>query len=376
MPETIELLARKWWRFKSYELVDGFIRPREGAKLETFDPWQEMSDNGKPPYLTLTRLVESLSISSDGTEIKIAKSSEKELLDWCCRFGLLGLLPQQVLMFVLAPRWELVNNPFDMTLVPTQRCYLRTSMEWAGSRAVYEGKTAGRRRADQVVFFEKLPDRFQQPGVLFQDLSTGEIKQKSFTEAWRTFFPYLTAQEREAFRYPVPPSEAFWRMYAEPFSSFWKVATLFRETVEVLGYPKDNRTKSVVELDEGVELDKAKVDPLELMQGHRILCRLLESISPGFGLENDRWQQVWPCNSLLAAFALMYVHDLTSQNKYIRSCKMCSHLFTTSAWRGRFCTDACRWKMQKKIQRARANAPKVTSGRKKHMSSRRNLSRQ
>src|SRR5687767_12186968 len=92
-PEVIDLSIGLWWRFSSYEMVNGFIRPEPRAKLERYNPWSEYGPGHVSPYQSLINLIENLPVSSDGTVVKLRKENEKQLLDWCSKYGLLGLLP-------------------------------------------------------------------------------------------------------------------------------------------------------------------------------------------------------------------------------------------------------------------------------------------
>ncbi len=88
-----------WWRFSQYEIRDGAIQPAEGATLEGYDPWAEYeasrlkgSGSAEPPYQSLARLVQQASFTVDGL---LRPESEEAVLDWCSRYGLLGIVPQQ-----------------------------------------------------------------------------------------------------------------------------------------------------------------------------------------------------------------------------------------------------------------------------------------
>jgi len=109
------LISGMWWRYSDYQIVETpmpqnlapvmsdqfrYIRPAPGATLETY----------------------ALNVSggevADGSEsvtyediLKLDPKSESEVLDWCRRFGLLGILPQRAVLMRLAPRWRpIVDN--------------------------------------------------------------------------------------------------------------------------------------------------------------------------------------------------------------------------------------------------------------------------
>ena len=56
------IMGAPWWKFDSYEIRDGCIRPAANAKLEEYDPWQKFlqsrkTTNGQPPYQQLIQIL-------------------------------------------------------------------------------------------------------------------------------------------------------------------------------------------------------------------------------------------------------------------------------------------------------------------------------
>src|ERR1051325_4676587 len=91
-PELV-LSTGRWWRFMSYESVNGAIQPRSDADLLEYDPWEDYSQEGHAdaPYLSFTYLAD-LFESEDGIHTDIVRET---IIDWCNRHGLLGLLPHR-----------------------------------------------------------------------------------------------------------------------------------------------------------------------------------------------------------------------------------------------------------------------------------------
>ena len=152
MAQAFNPFTFSWWRFSSYELKDGYIRPAPGAKLELYDPWKPYRDSWEhdpdsatpfpekrlqgPPYLSLLALADEVTIAPDRSGLD--KKSADRLLKWCSEFGLLGILPQRVQMVALAPRWlpvkpwgaavgHKLERPKDGILYPTQFIYHRNN---------------------------------------------------------------------------------------------------------------------------------------------------------------------------------------------------------------------------------------------------------
>ena len=103
----------EWWRFDSYEIRDGCIRPTEGAKLEWYDPWPAFDGTRKlkvgqtpqavqPGYQSLMKLVHGLEYLPGHKHYPdcLTKKSQELILEWCQQHGLLG---------VLLSRWESIS---------------------------------------------------------------------------------------------------------------------------------------------------------------------------------------------------------------------------------------------------------------------------
>src|ERR1051326_3281991 len=102
----IDFSAGKWWRWSTYEVRDGIIRPGPEAVLEEYSPWnvyrESLDERCNPPYLSLLVLVEDLSFDEGFSPL----DHQNFVTDWCRRYGLFGLLPHRTKMAVLQPRWE------------------------------------------------------------------------------------------------------------------------------------------------------------------------------------------------------------------------------------------------------------------------------
>lgn len=126
MPPSSETEGPRWCRFAKYELDPfdrggGDIRPAEGAEFEVYDPWaayraaQQSESEYIPPYLGLARVVQVLDsewerdylrllhmgngeLESQWVDIehRCSPDARTQLLEWCARYGLLGVeLPRQ-----------------------------------------------------------------------------------------------------------------------------------------------------------------------------------------------------------------------------------------------------------------------------------------
>ena len=144
MVERLNGIGGWWWRVDRYELCDRFIRPVPGAALERYNLWEnshqstvEMRTHCERRYQPLLELVDRV----DREDLLNPTAEFREsMLQFCCRFGLLGILLQRAQSVTLAPRWEMFGGfEPDYTkqgfLVPSQITYERTGLGWQGSKS-------------------------------------------------------------------------------------------------------------------------------------------------------------------------------------------------------------------------------------------------
>ena len=376
-----------WWRFSSYELKDGYIRPATGAKLELYDPWKPYRESWEhdpdsatpfpekrlqgPPYLSLLALADEVSIAPDRSSLD--KKGADRLLKWCSEFGLLGILPQRVHRVALAPRWlpkrawgaavgHKPERPKDGTLYPSQFIYYRNNavllhlegikvqgwnpVLWTGLKQGKKGKRIGQ------IYDGKTGE---QPGILIQDMFFNEaadfprvvilesLFQESLQQTWSRFFPSIPKKQVETYLYPPPLSPPFWEIYSESVSDFLMGIYALSDALRWLN-------KSPIPSDPL----KSTPDPV----GFRLLNNLVSSSSIVLVTDRDgSYRQEWRAASLLGCFAMMALQDLTQQRKVL-ACERCNRLFVTEAYQARYCSDRCRHTAQKRRYRQKLKEEK------------------
>jgi predicted nucleic acid-binding Zn ribbon protein len=351
--EIIDISAGLWWKFSAYEVREGYIRPSPGATLLPYDPWKEYrrapakeKSQVIRPYQPLLGLADKLVIIATENGADLAAESQVKVVEWCNRYGLLGILPHQAQMVNLVPRWEPLSFNPTGPLVPSQKYFARTNTGWYGSgRQILGGTEAQPIENDLtqkglVVPEEYRPKNLPSAGVLSQELRSTEVKWQSLTDAWAPYFPDVALEERETYQYPMPLSVPFWREYAESVFALWNAAMAFRNTVNWLQISKP--------LGEMTDQDR-----FWIYEGVHNLHALLGSVVPSLKLGNDGvYHQQWASKSLLASFAMMVLLDVT-EHRRILTCPVCGRVFVTEAWQGFYCSDTCRHTAQKRRQRDR-----------------------
>lgn len=344
--------AGKWWRFTGYEIRDGYIRPAPDAQLETYDPWeayQRTKRRGKevlPPYARFVNLAVYL-MSHDLTEAR------RHIADWCATFGLPGTLLHQVRTVTLAPRWLSITRD-EQLLVPTQEQFVRTSTGWATRRTRFQAMDLAQAKTldldGSLVAHASAPEAWSRVGVLRHPLKSAEVVQETLRETWARFFPDVPAEEAETHAYPMPLSEEFWRAYAEPYGTFLDALQCIREALWDLEHHRPQR--------------KHQPSDFKLVwDGKRLLDHLLAPASAAIVPQPDgTFTQEWVCGSLLSAFAMMALQDLTEKRR-VRRCDACQRLYVSQHPGALYCSSLCRWKVQKRRQRKLESAGKTASRR-------------
>jgi hypothetical protein len=351
--ELLEVYIGQWRKFTTYEVRGGFIRPAQGAILEDCDPWDEYeqcrvkSKALEAPYWSLIKLIDGISLSSD-PGMKLSEKNEIQIVEWCNKHGLLGLLLQNTLMAVQRARWE--PNRFSdgqIPLVPTTHTLIRINGGWTSEwDAVEDGRVEVRlAKKNHVVADEYFPTVLQTPGVLEQALGSNRLRWSTFSDSWGLFFPDVPSNKRESFQYPTPLSDAFWHSYAEPVRGFWTAAAMFRDMVKSFAI--------------GEPISSANPNLIKAFEAQQVLHALLGPVAPTLTLdENGLFRPEWSCASLLASFSMMFYRDLTEFGKRIVSCRRCKSIFVTSAWQALYCSERCRSYVQTKRKRDKEKARK------------------
>jgi hypothetical protein len=295
-----------WFRFSRYEVRDGYIRPAAGARLERYDPWSTYWParsvgawrKASPPYQALLDVLHEIRLESG---LRIVHGKE-QLLTWCTQHGLLGVLLHQVSMVALQARDG------------EQRRLLRTARGWMSWKVI--------------------PPRLR-PGVLLHDLRRGIPDYEPLTTTWARFFPDVSRDELAAYLFPLPGTEAFWRLYSEPLGDFLDAARLLYNALDALRSSKNRRRGRVGE---------------GLAQLQALAAPVRQVLIPAPGGYARRF--VAP--ALFSSFAAMAVNDLVEEHRFFECAnRTCRRLFVTAAYQAKYCRSSCQETAKKRRQRAR-----------------------
>lgn len=375
MPKLKGVNSSKWWHFDRYQIVhpegaSNCIRPAQGAKLTRYDPWAayqraRVVQQGTAPYESLVNLVRQIPDTEWGelhTIVAPEDAVEAGILDWCNRYGLLGIFAHNTLTLTLPPYWlPPVDDPAGRPY-PTQLSYVRLGPTWREFRGDYSrelplpsepgpaGTPVPRGYAESAWQHLGYTSVWRQESVVAQGLYESTSEAAHFhPDNLSDYFPDLpmfeeaqTGESSKATRVPPFPSPLdpadFWLEYTEPIHEFLNAAWLLSSTLSVLATAKRHGTSGT--------------DKSALVEALHNLHLLLAPVGPSVTVNEDgTFRQTIASISLLGSLAMMAVQDLTEDR--LRECAGCGIFFTADRSDALYHSDQCRWRKQKQGQRKR-----------------------
>jgi hypothetical protein len=308
--QVLDAASGEWWRFNRYEIKDGVIQPAPDAHLEWYDPWAPFRETKKykdvpSPYQGLLQVVAKLDFTSPGRLSRLTDASQRTVLDWCQRNGLLGVLLARWEALTLAPQ---PSGGFDFVSIRYVRAY---------GQVVEQIRSKG----DDVGTWE--------PNVLLHGLNDVRLVEESPEKTWRQFFPTVSRARAYAYQYPSPYTEEFCRLYAEPVFEFVLAAQLFAGAIKHLAECNHDNP----------DANKQALNTINLLR--RPISAIVDR------KPNGDLQQIWETPSLLASFAEMFAQDI-AYGRATRSCQCCQLPFVSAAYQARYCSPRCRQVQQKR----------------------------
>ena len=100
MPDPVGIANGEWCRANTYEFKDGAIVPASGAKIRIYDPWAASRERADAGGITIPIYQELIDVAGEVATANFRSLRPQDfdgILDWCSRYGLLGLLPHLVI---------------------------------------------------------------------------------------------------------------------------------------------------------------------------------------------------------------------------------------------------------------------------------------
>jgi AraC family transcriptional regulator of adaptative response/methylated-DNA-[protein]-cysteine methyltransferase len=368
-------LAGSWWRFSNYELRQGLLQPAPGEQLKSYDLWRavRMQRAGRldapPPHHELLQLLRRL--ERDGPRLSAA--ARDALLEWCSRYGLLGILHDRVHEISLAPRWEHPAAPIPKERVwPVRRRYVRASDRWVeitdyppGFEEAFRQPTAPPRgfpvarthHTGHLVAPSRVPKSWR-PFALVRapmhagsatDLAVETYERQSLGDTIGRFFPNVEPEHRDTYPYPKPDSPEFWLQYAEPLEEFMRGAARLRDTLADLRDASSPADGDDLALFSNVA---------HLSRGLNSLHALTAAVRPVLlPVGRARYAYRSSAASLLESLAMMALLDEAAGRGERRCARWgCGLPFTPRTPQAEYCSPRCREADKKARQRRRFRA--------------------
>lgn len=334
-----ERKARHWWRFDSYEVQDGYVRPTAAAKGDVYDPREDPG--------ALDSLLDLVNVAP------FTREGGARIAAWCRDHGLLGILPHRAVHVTLAARW-VVDRPGETAkgaVHAEQIEMVRCRGEWGEHHEYEVGSNGipkwGLDREPGLVEAGELPAGFSQPAVRLRSLfHSFTFEKEPLVGTWGQFFPSIPPREREAYRYPSPSfsNEGFWRIYAEPVETFLRTIAALRDALALVGGDRDaleshHRTLQQLPGGAGQRWSKQALREIGLDQLNALLEPCVHEMILG---KRGTFARVVRAPSLLAYLALGEMERIVDKKSPPRRCPACGKIFTSNDRRAVYCTPRCR----------------------------------
>jgi len=333
----------RWWRHDDYVLSNGILTPAPGARWQVYDPWTEHDPARPAPYLELSNLCRDLPL---GGELAgpLDRRQVERVLDWCRRFGLPGTLLHRTEAIFLAQRWQPISlfpgAPATPFTIPTQLYYFFDAVRWSANarHSLSVLRESDLSTPNSLVADADCPADGFPLVALMRPVAGGALKAEPLAHSWGSYFPSVRPLDRATFDYPLPMSDAFVALYAEPLDQFIAAGNAFTEALEALTAPAG----------------ETRFSPQD---GERVFGSLLADVATTVSRAPDgTLRERSRSRSLIGTLAAMAKEDLLRGN--VRRCPRCNQLFRSVSYQGRYCSPRCRNTFQKRVQRARPATPR------------------
>lgn len=330
-----------WVRFDSYVVDNGVVRPAKGARSERYDPWDEYpasTEGAVPaPHKRLGTALSALRWRNDARgDPVLDEPSEQRLLAWCARYGLLGVLLEDLERVEFPAKWEKDRSPAARReLLATVRTYRHDGDAWRES--ITQRPPSVRRKADRAIRRESgrpvpahlLLDQWSLPGVHLHNAVTGEVWMAPVDD--RQLRPFFRAGHTLADTVIEPASPGFWEVYGEPIHDFVRRADAIQIALEALRVG-----------------DPSPLNRLASHNRHAIV------------MENGQPTPRWTSRSLIGAMVAMAMQDVIGGG-HVLVCAGCRAVFVSRAYQARYCSQRCRNRTTQRSFRERAKQARPTN---------------
>jgi len=345
--------SSKWWRFKKYTICGRAVRPEAGQEPIPYDLWEPFEAvQGK--YRTVKTLwgefmETARQVQADAPHgYTPSAQGESLILDWCQKYGLLGILPGQAQVIILPPtyvRSDEYRGGTSRKRLILQRKHARIAGRWVTPELAIREDSATAEddsgwRPGDLVPQSQWPDSIEAPRTLFWGWENFEWQAPPDNENLLGFF----AQPPSHGQYPQPLSPDFWRTYQEPVVEWMRAAVVFSQSAELVSRYAAARYSNQPWPAEQVSLAKRALWLLNSLSTS-------ESYAYEFGPSTLKRESV--SASLLSAMAEMFLLDIMDRRRVLR-CGTCHRFMISNDVKARYCCVRCRNTAQTRRYRQKA----------------------
>jgi hypothetical protein len=189
------------------------------------------------------------------------------------------------------------------------------------------------------------------PGAyLRSQLGAFDVTFEKLSGTWGSYFPGVPPEQKDTYQYPPPFTPDFWRQYAEGVINFYVAVRDFYQAVETLTRLRDRKRLSDKDLSAGLK-------SMDVING------LAVPVRPMLYRGAKRFEMGWACHSLLGAFAMMVIRDLSRARLLECANPACQSFFVSKVGEAKYCSPTCRGTVQmRKYRRRRDRAQKTAQG--------------
>jgi hypothetical protein len=275
--------------------------------------------------------------------------ADQLILDWCNRFGLLGLVPvlsnsirppiQVEAGYYNAGTGEVIPSEYSRTV--KVRHHFRDGGIWHPWVSI--SSPSGTTPTDTDDAVKEIKTSAAKRGVTWFDWKTHIYEEKDLKHIRDFFLPTafgLPSEIEEEIEIPCPKTRNFWECYGEPVRQFTRWAENFALAVDYLSRWSGGARNA--------DESRAVEDSYWALGG------LAQSAAPWFRfhVERNTIDEARVSAGLLASYALMFLWDRMEGRRALR-CQNCNAYFVSNEPRARYCQERCRNTAQTRRHRAK-----------------------
>jgi hypothetical protein len=328
----------KWWRCSQYQISGGRICAVPNATVQEYDPWATCSaiDGAsrevERPYSSLLRLALQLRRDPPRGELRegqsvafgLSHAMSDAVLDWCGRFGLIGIDPLRFAMNMAMHNAAVLFSPVPAN---AERDLVGPTIALNDLMSIYRLFST-----DRISRWEAVPST-----------QSGSQTEEGTPTTHRDDIDLMKI-DLESAQIGVA---RYWLGYSEPIDSF--VALIWRLL---------DAAETLVDLQ-----TRHKAVRNEERSGHVKYLSVLANTSVRYRtmIDSNEFAETELAPAILSSFARMMLDDFDSGQRFFFSCDTCGTIIVSEDLRTKYCSLKCRKAMMMRKYRGRKQQQRLLS---------------